>query len=626
MTSPPAARRNRARLRATREHSARRLWSGGTALAFLLAVQCAVGAPPDEAARLLSNADTIKTSNPAEFASVLRTLGERSNELSPVQQEYLHYLQSWKRAYDGDYKTAISGLEDYIKTAKDADLAFRARVTVTNILVVARQYEKAFFHLNGVLEALPKVSDKEARAQAQIVAAQLYNSVGQHDLALTYAKTLIAENFAGRGVCRGGQLQLRALFKSGRLKTVGSEMMSAIDACVKVGEFGYANYIRTYAAQLYIDQERFDDAIKLLKDHYDEVARTQYRLLISDFDGLLAKAYRKKGIPSLARQFALSTITKAVKDEYTEPLVSAYSVLYELAKEQRDYAGALAYHERYAEVANNYLDDVSTRHLAYQKVTHENIANRLQVETLNKQNQVLQLERQLNAKAVEASRLYIALLALSVFFIGLWAYRTKRSQLHFMTLSQLDGLTGICNRPYFIERAQKTLEDAEKTGAQICIVLCDLDHFKAINDSHGHAAGDHVLKRAVSECRALLRSSDIFGRFGGEEFGILLPSCGQSEAWQLSEQLRVAIADITMEHADQRMKVTASFGIAVTSYSGYHLRQLLAHADAALYMAKRSGRNRVVMYEETLSADVLMESIVEQRILDLPSDKKFAAG
>src|SRR5262249_40799621 len=133
-----------------------------------------------------------------------------------------------------------------------------------------------------------------------------------------------------------------------------------------------------------------------------------------------------------------------------------------------------------------------------------NIANKLQVDALNKQNHVLQLERQLSGKAVETSRLYIVLLTMTVLFIGLWAYRTKKSQLHFQTLSRLDGLTGICNRPYFIAQAEKALENSRRSGEHLCIILCDLDHFKSINDRYGHATGDFVLKRTVSACKVHL--------------------------------------------------------------------------------------------------------------------------
>jgi diguanylate cyclase (GGDEF)-like protein len=198
---------------------------------------------------------------------------------------------------------------------------------------------------------------------------------------------------------------------------------------------------------------------------------------------------------------------------------------------------------------------------------------------------------------VETSRLYIVLLIMIVLFIGLWAYRTKRSQLHFQTLSRLDGLTGICNRPHFITQAEKALDGSRRTGEHLCIVLCDLDHFKQINDRYGHATGDFVLKRTVSACNVHLDKSEIFGRFGGEEFAFLLPACGPEDARRKAEQLRTAIAGITAHQSGtSRAYVSASFGIAATSESGHELGQLLAHADAALYEAKRTGRNRVVVY------------------------------
>src|SRR5262249_1824845 len=139
-----------------------------------------------------------------------------------------------------------------------------------------------------------------------------------------------------------------------------------------------------------------------------------------------------------------------------------------------DYKAALGFHEQFAAADKAYLSDLTARHLAYQLVSHENISNKLQVDSLNKQNHVLQLQHELSSKAVETSLLYIALLTMTVVFIGLWAYRTKRSQLHFQTLSQLDGLTGICNRPHFIAQAEKTLDASRRSSERQCIVLFDL--------------------------------------------------------------------------------------------------------------------------------------------------------
>ena len=546
-------------------------------------------------AELLLKADQMRTANYPEFANILRSVQQMRDGLTASQRDYLRYLEAWQSAYEGDNETAMARLNALADTATDVTVRLRAGATAVNVLEVSKRYEEAFSRLSAVLELLPQVSDKAALQQAQVNAAQLYTDVGQFALALSYAQTVIDENWLGRGVCIGSRLKERALYESGRYKTAGPDLQGAIESCVKVGENLNANAARIVAAQAFLDQKRFDDAIKVLQEHYDEVKASRAPRILAMFDALLADAYRRKGTPALARQFAANVTGSPVK-ELNDQLVIAYRVLYEIAKQQGDFKAALEFHEQYSSADKAYLDDLSARHLAYQKVNHENIANKLQVDALNKQNHVLQLERQLTGKAVEASRLYIVLLTMTVIFIGLWAYRTKRSQLHFQTLSQLDGLTGICNRPHFITQAERALEASRRTGEHLCMILCDLDHFKSINDKYGHATGDFVLKRTVSACKVLLDKNEVFGRFGGEEFGVLLPACGPEEARQRAEQLRMTIAGITAYQGTTKATVSASFGIASTSHSGHELGQLLAHADAALYEAKRTGRNRVVLF------------------------------
>jgi diguanylate cyclase (GGDEF)-like protein len=324
--------------------------------------------------------------------------------------------------------------------------------------------------------------------------------------------------------------------------------------------------------------------------------------LTSEFDALLATAYRETGAADAARRYALQAIENGVRNQYTDPLVTAYRLMYVLAKERGDARESLTYHEKYAAADKGYLDDITARQLAYQRVSHAAVADKLRIDTLNKENEVLQLQRALDKKRVETSSLYIALLILVIVTIAFWAYRTKRSQLHFMRLSQIDGLTGIANRPRFIDLAQSALENAQKSGQEVCVVLCDLDHFKSINDQHGHAAGDFVLKQTVAACQMHLRTSDIFGRFGGEEFGIVLPGCSLEDARQRAEQLRLAIGAISGNYEGVELSVSASFGVAASAASGFELRQLLAQADAALYRAKHAGRNCVVA-ADALSAE-----------------------
>jgi diguanylate cyclase (GGDEF)-like protein len=574
----------------------------GTALATLLLVTtCALAASADDATRLLQKADSIKSSNRPEFVGILNSLSSRSARLSGSQKEYLSYLKGWNAAFEGDNDVALSTLKQLISQARDVTLQFRARSTLMNVEEVLRDYDAAYGELDRLVQLLPRVADKGAREQAMMNAAQLYRAVGQTDLSLRYSQLTMDENWADRGVCRGGQQKIAALYESGRLQSVDAEVQSVIASCEKRGEYGYANEINTHIAKLYISQDRLDDAIALLKDHYDQVVHTQHVRLIAEFDALLADAYHRKGMIALAQKHATDSL--AAKSQFSTTASRALGVLYDIAKEQGDFKAALALHEKYVSADKGSLDEVSARQLAYEKVIHENLADKLQVAALNEQKRVLQLQKELGAKAVENSRLYITLLITILAFVGLWAYKVKRSQLHFMSVSRLDGLTGISNRHSFIGSAESALVHGQKTAQELCMILFDLDHFKSINDRHGHAMGDYVLQQTVAKCRQHLGPDDLFGRFGGEEFSILLPGVSVDQAWQRAEQLRIAITGIVASSGEAESKVSASFGISAAAASGHELRQLLAHADTALYQAKRSGRDRVVIYDSRVVLD-----------------------
>ena len=596
----------RQRLHSSKRQAAQRLASGVLAVLCAFLAGAALALTSQEADQLLHRADEVKGVNPTEFSTLMGQLDEQSATFSPAQQQFLQYLKGWRSAYAGDYARAIPPLEQIVQESRDVTLRFRASATIANVQAVATHYDEAFAQLGRLQTLLPEVTDKDARQQGLLVIGYLYNQVGEYDLGLSYADRAAAEDSSVRAACRSTQVRLEALYRSGRLQAdMTQPFVNAIATCGEIGEVLWANLIRVYLARFYIDQGRNADAIKLLSSYYDETRATRYRRLIAEYDAWLARAYENQGELATARQFALRVVADASsQNEYTEPMVNAYRLLYQLALEQSDIKSALAYHEQYAAADKGYLDDVSARQIAYERAKHEAAANRLQIDALNKQNEVLQLQQQLGKKAVETSRLYIALLIVMAVFIGLFAYRTKRSQLHFMKLSRVDGLTGIDNRPYFIVQAERALEASRKVEQEVCVILCDLDHFKSINDKYGHATGDQVLRQAVDACRNHLRASDLFGRIGGEEFCILLPGCSLADARQRCEQLRAAIATVTTDGDNPNSTVSASFGVAATASSGYELRQLLAHADAALYRAKYAGRNCVVLYD-TMHAVVL---------------------
>ncbi|HEV7321233.1 MAG TPA: sensor domain-containing diguanylate cyclase [Ensifer sp.] len=157
-----------------------------------------------------------------------------------------------------------------------------------------------------------------------------------------------------------------------------------------------------------------------------------------------------------------------------------------------------------------------------------------------------------------------------------------------------DGLTGALTRRAFREEADKLISLAIRHEHDLSCIILDVDHFKRVNDTHGHAAGDEVLKAVASVCQSNLRASDLFGRLGGEEFAVVLPHVDANGALTAAEKLRAAIAAQTMHGDFGSLTVTASFGTSALSAKGRDSGTLLAQADAAMYLAKASGRNRCV--------------------------------
>jgi diguanylate cyclase (GGDEF)-like protein len=154
-----------------------------------------------------------------------------------------------------------------------------------------------------------------------------------------------------------------------------------------------------------------------------------------------------------------------------------------------------------------------------------------------------------------------------------------------------DPLTGLSNRRFILTQLSAAISAARRHGRPLTIAIVDIDHFKAVNDEHGHATGDRVLAAVASCLRTHLRAEDQLGRLGGEEFLALVPDADASVAASAVEKLRTEVGRMTVEHAGADLGVTVSIGWA--AWEGESAEELMRRADEALYEAKRSGRDRV---------------------------------
>ena len=161
-------------------------------------------------------------------------------------------------------------------------------------------------------------------------------------------------------------------------------------------------------------------------------------------------------------------------------------------------------------------------------------------------------------------------------------------------LAHIDGLTGINNRRHLYQLAEHEYEIAVRYQQPLSVIMFDIDHFKNINDTFGHAAGDQMLQLVIQAARTELRSADVIGRYGGEEFVVVLPMTNAQQAYSLAERIRLGVEAIRMQTIKGEAAVTLSIGI-VESFNGMQaesIEQLIRAADETMYVAKKAGRNR----------------------------------
>jgi diguanylate cyclase (GGDEF)-like protein len=194
------------------------------------------------------------------------------------------------------------------------------------------------------------------------------------------------------------------------------------------------------------------------------------------------------------------------------------------------------------------------------------------------------------------------LFTIAIAFI-LLAMAKERTEYRHKTAAMVDPLTGIANRRSFLQDGHELTKRHAAHPCAVAVLLIDLDHFKSINDRFGHALGDRVLQVFAETASATIRSTDLIGRLGGEEFAAVLYNAGREKAVALAERIRTAFSEIATEVDGRPVHATVSIGVVVNEDRPLDVPELLGQADLALYYAKERGRNRV----EVATLDLVLQ-------------------
>ena len=552
----------------------------------------------------LAEADQIRSAQPKEFLELLGQLQKQRKSATRSQEERLRYLEAYALGvYRDKPEDSIRMASALFDQTKDVTLKYRAGSLVANLAGLKRDFSTGLRFLQKTLAIRNKVANKDIRHDGIGAAAVLYNEIGQYQIALNYAREMLADNPGPRTKCAAGYVEIQSQLELHQLPKGDDAVQSVVNACSSIHEVIPLNLAKVVLARKWAEEERVPDAVKLLEDALPEIEHTRYPRLIAGVHAFIAEFKLKLGDVESAEKHANMTIALGEQIKSSATLVSAYNTLYQIAARHEKPTMALQLYKHYAESEIARQNDVKARELAYEIVRHETLRQTQQIALQDRAIKILQLQRTLDRESAQKARLAMVFLLLLLAAAVFWAIQVKRHQAQLQRLAQTDGLTGLRNRHFFTQKAERTLVDAARAGETAALVMFDLDHFKAINDTYGHGAGDWVLKQVGKTCAAHCRRIDYLSRIGGEEFAVLLRGFDLAAAARMAEDCRSQLAQIDTRESGYSFVVTASFGVSSTAESGYDLSRLLSHADQMLYRAKNEGRNRVCAYTADTAAE-----------------------
>jgi diguanylate cyclase (GGDEF)-like protein len=473
-------------------------------------------------------------------------------------------------------------------------------------------HDDAITHYMVALEASREAGDEAGAARAAGNLGNLYNTIGDLARARSYHEQAL-EGFERAGTVlgqAGSRVNLAAL--AGRIarhaRGAGDEVGAeeAFSEMLEHGRIAMAlfeilenprgrAYAATNIASAYTGlgqpQEALVYHLEALSIHQEvgDVANA-FETQISMFD-----AYRQMAEYAQARD-VLDEAAELMSEGNLAQAMEVTQRRVELAEDQRDFEEALRYQKEITTLRRLIADNQMVARVEEVRLALESEQRQRQLELLMSEAEISELRLHRQQVTIVAVILMVILLLGSLILLYS-RYRSRvRSSHQFERAARTDPLTGLANRREMLERLAAAHADCHRSQSVHALILIDIDDFKDINDTHGHAAGDQVLRQVADIFQSAIRGRDVVARWGGEEFLLLLPLTDLAGAQTVAENIRSELSASTTDSAVENPDPTLTMGVTeLTTHKS--IDQALAEADAALYRGKRAGKNRVELHE-----------------------------
>jgi len=489
-------------------------------------------------------------------------------------------------AYDQAIPLFLKALECFTPGTDDTLIATALNGLGSGYLVMGA-YPEALQHLLRALTIYRQLKDVTGEAATLSNVGRLYLLLDDAPKALSHLEQALdlAERTSDRRLDAEVHDNLcNALRMTGQNRSAGTHGLRSVEIYQELAFHAGEAEALSSVGDLYLEMGDYTQALNFLQLTAEVSQKIGRRKEVARALRRIGTLHLREGRIEMALGYLQRALEAAEEAEAKREHAKCHAALTDVYKQLGDFEQALDHFEKFYLNERLLFDEESDRRLKTIETIH-------QVENARKDSEIYQLRNVELQQEVE---------------------ERKRAQAALEHLATVDTLTGLANRRYFLELAERAFYQAQRYNRPLSVVMIDVDNFKHINDTFGHAAGDQVLRAVAGRMQTVLRRSDILGRYGGDEFVVLLPETGHEGARRMTERLRASVAMMGEEVGSIDAPVSLSIGLASTfSMANITLDALLQYADKALYTSKQAGRDRVTAYE----ADLRLTS-------DLPDSEK----
>jgi len=466
----------------------------------------------------------------------------------------------------------LKALECFAPGDDDALIATALNGLGSGYLVLGA-YPEALQHLLRALNLYRALADQPGEAAARSSVGRLYLLLDDAPKALPHLEQAL--DLAQRTSNRRLEAEIHdnlcnALRSLGQVKSAGTHGLRSIEIYQELGYHAGEAEALSSVGDLYLEQGDYAQALNFLTLTAEVSQKVGRRQEVARALRRIGTLHAREARLDLALNYLQRGLAAAEESTARQEIIRCHAELVEVYKQLGDSASALDHFEHFYRAERALFDEESDRRLKTIEIVHN-------VENTRKDAEIHQLRNVELQREVD---------------------ERKQAQAALERLATIDPLTNLANRRYFLELAARAFYQAQRYNRPLSVVMIDIDNFKHINDTFGHAVGDKVLASVAARMQEVLRRSDILGRYGGDEFVVLLPETGSEGARRMTERLRAAVSTMRAGSGDPDLPVSLSVGVSSSfGLSSVTLDELLQRADKALYTSKQSGRDRVTAFE-----------------------------